>query len=249
MRKSPQKFDLIFLAIVSIVGYKLIQDKDVLQGNITKYFTPILHMSPRNAQDFIQFISISPIFYMVYFILGIYFVLYYDKVMENIVKFKNIIIVLFIILFIPRFLIIMHDEGMRISFHFSKANTTNFTIAYNICSIFLWYYISILIAKKMNKLKELLRIMSHYSFTSYLYHVFVINTVVETLTRYYKVTPKNYIFPSVVYCITTIILAPILSHLFASLPYSKYIFGCTRYEFKNKPMQLASDKLKVISDK
>ncbi len=229
-RKPSKIFDFIFLIVVGVIGYKLIQDKDLLQNNITKYFAPKFNMDNQAQLDLKQFISISPIFYMIYFVLGMYFVLYYEKITECILKYKSILILLFVALLIPRFLIVMHGDGNRISFHFSKTHETDIIIAFNICSIFLWYYFSLIASKITNVATDMLKVMSHYSFTAYLYHVLIINTMAELLTAHYKVTVQNHIFPSVFYWLTTIILAPIVSHLFTYLPFSKYIFGCTRYE-------------------
>ena len=140
------------------------------------------------------------------------------------------------------FLILMHVDGNRISFHFSHTIETDFIIAFNICSIFFWYYISLIIAKMGNKVMELLRVVSHYSFTAYLYHALIINSVMEKLTKHYKVTTQNYIFPSVVYCIATIILAPMVANFLTCFPWSKYIFGCSRYEVKNRTVNSTVNK-------
>ncbi len=229
-RKPSKTFDLIFLVVISIISYKLIQDKDLIQSNISKYFTNKLSMNSRDALDLKQFISISPIFYMIYFVMGMYFVIYYDNLTNYILKYKNMIIIFFIALLIPRFLIIMHGDGNRISFHFSTTHETDIIIAYNICSIFFWYYFSLIIANVKNIVTDMLNVISYYSFTSYLYHVLIIDVISGILTLFYKVTVKNYIFPSIFYCITTIIFVTLLSKALTYVPFSKYIFGCTKYK-------------------
>ena len=232
-RKPSKIFDLVFLVVTCIISYKLIQDKDLIQNNISKYFAAKWNMNSRDTLDLKQFVSISPVFYAIYFVMGMYFVLYYDKITEYILKYRSIVIISFIILLIPRFLIIMHGDGNRISFHFSKAHETDIIIAYNICSILFWYYFSLITAKVKNVATDLLKVVSHYSFTSYLYHVLIIDIVAGILISFYKVTVNNYIFPSIFYCITTIIFVTIFSHFLTYVPSSKYIFGCTRYKEKN----------------
>jgi len=143
LSKVPKKINLIFISIFSITFFVLLENKDSINTFVATMFTgkPIFYIK--------EFMSISPMYLSIYFIVGFYFILFYDKVLENILKYKNVIIILFSILLIPSYLIIMED---RINFHFNEYSKTVIRICFNIVSIFFWYYISMYIVKTKNKL-------------------------------------------------------------------------------------------------
>lgn len=219
LAKRAKVFNIIFISILSIVSYLLIKNKPMIDTYISTIFT---HKSIFSIKEFM---SISPMYYFIYFILGFYFVVYYDEVLVGILKYKNVIIVLFSIFLIPCYLITM---GNRIDFYFNDYIKAAVTICFNIFSIFFWYYISLYMIRIKTKSVNIFKFISHYSFTEYLYHVLIINYIAGILYRYYRLT-NNYIFPSVFLCLSAIIIAPIVCHLFSFLPYSKYIFGIKRY--------------------
>lgn len=219
LTKATKGSNLTFISIFSIVNYLLIKNKDLIDSFISTIFT---HKSIFYIKEFM---SISPIYLSIYFVIGFYFILFYAKVLGYILKYKNIIIVLFIILLIPSYLILMED---RINFYLNDYLKTAIRLCFNIFSIFFWYYISLYIIRTKIKLVDILRFISHYSFSGYLFHVLIINYIASILYRYYTLT-DNYIFPSVFFCISAIIIVPIVCHIFSFIPYSKYIFGVTRY--------------------
>lgn len=220
LAKATKVFNIIFISIFSVVSFILIANKDSINAFIATIFTgkSIFHIK--------EFMSISPIYYAIYFLIGFYFILYYDKVVVYILKYKNIIIALFLIFLIPSYLITM---GNRIALYFNGSLKAIIGICFNILSIFFWYYISMYIIRLKNRSIDILQFVSHYSFTAYLYHVMIIQFIGGILYRYYKLT-DNYIFPSMFLFICAIIITPIVCHMLSIIPYSKYIFGTKRYK-------------------
>ncbi|MBC8060646.1 MAG: acyltransferase [Clostridiaceae bacterium] len=235
LSKATRKINLIFISTFTIVSYILIENKDLINTSISSMVTG------KSIFSLKEFMSISPIYLYFYFIAGFYFILFYDKTLEYIIKYKNLIIVLFSLLLIPSYLIIMED---RINFYFNDYSKTAIRICFNIISIFFWYYISMSIIKTKNKLVDILQFISHYSFSGYLYHVLIVNYIAGVLYSYYTLT-DNYIFPSVLFCILTIIIAPIVCHLLSFIPYSKYIFGTSRYKGNLNKRESLTRKLEI----
>lgn len=220
LSKATKKINLIFISIFSVVSFILIENK-----NSVCYFMSTI-FAHKSIFYIKEFASISPIYLLIYFVIGFYFISFYDKAIFYILKYKNIIIVLFSIFLIPSYLITMEN---RINFCFNDYFKTFLKLCFNIFSIFFWYYISLYISKKINKIVYVLRFISHYSFSGYLYHVMILDYIAKFFYSYYTLT-DNYIFASVVLCLSTIIIVPIVCYLFGFIPYSKYIWGTTRYD-------------------
>lgn len=220
LTKASKIFNIEFIIFFGMVNYILINNKDLINLYISTIFT---HRSIFYVKEFM---SISPIYLSIYFIIGFYFIIFYDQFLLCILKYKNIIIILFSILIIPSYLIIMDT---KISFYFNDYLKTGIRICYNIFSIFFWCYISLCITFTKNKSVDILKFISHYSFSGYLFHVLIINGIAGIFYSYYTLT-NNYIFPSVVLCIFAIIVTPLTCHLVSFIPYSKYIFATNKYK-------------------
>jgi len=222
LAKASRKFNLIFISIFSVISFLLIHNKPLVNIFVGTIFTHEYNPSIR------EFMSVSPIYWYIYFIIGFYFISSYDKFLVFILKYKNVLLIVFTIFLIPSYLMLMEE---RINFYLNDYLKTGIIICFNTLSIFFWYYVSMSIAKLKNKLVDVLKFISHYSFSGYLYHVLIINYIAKFLYANYVLT-NNYIFPSVFIYISTIVIASIVCHLLSYIPYSKYIFGITRFKKK-----------------
>jgi len=219
--KNKSKIINVFFVLLYLVfSFILIKNKDSIDNYVACLFTT------KSDYHWKEFMSYSPIYLSIYFLLGYYFITYYEKVINFLFKNKKVISIFFIAIFIPRYLILM---GNRIDIHFNNYIQTAVIMFFNIDSILFWYIVSEYMIEIKSKIAKLLRFISYYSFGAYLLHVLVLNVLAGIFYSYYHLT-NNYIFPSVTLCILTIIITPVICHIVSNIPFSKYIFGVTKYK-------------------
>ena len=173
-----------------------------------------------------EFMSISPIYYSLYFLLGYYFSTYLDISKKNILKFKIPIVVIFCFLAVINYITFIAD---KFNIYFDNYTNSFLRICFSIFSMLFLYLISLYLARTKNKTTNILKIISHYSYGGYLIHIVIINCIANIFYSFYKLK-DNYIFPSVTFFILTLIFIAPICHILSKLPYSKYVFGVTRYK-------------------
>ncbi|AGK96929.1 acyltransferase [Clostridium pasteurianum] len=221
LKIKSNEFNNFFIIFYLIFSFILIANKDSIDLFVSRLFTKTSNFHIK------EFMSISPIYLSIYFIIGYYFVTYINKAVNLLLRYKTVITILFIIFLIPNYLVIMGD---RININLNNYFTTAISIAFTINSIFFWYIVSIHIIERKNRLENLLKFISHYSFGGYLLHVLILNVVADVFYWFYKLT-NNYVFPSVSIFILTAIITPLICNILSFIPFSKYIFGVKTYHW------------------
>ncbi|HEY5560457.1 MAG TPA: acyltransferase [Clostridiaceae bacterium] len=213
------KFNISFIAIFILINIVLITNKAFIDnwGSQLIFNKPNFHLK--------EFISISPLFYSLYFLLGYYFSRYLKAFKKYISAFKIYIVLIFIIFLIINYITIMQDK-LNINLNAYIINVSR--ICFNLASVLFLFLLSLYLVKNKKKLTSILKIISHYSFGAYLLHVAVIEVLAGVLYTFYKLK-NDYIFPSVTLFILALIFCPIFCHFLSKLPFSKYVFGVSTY--------------------
>jgi probable poly-beta-1,6-N-acetyl-D-glucosamine export protein len=195
----------IFVGLV-IIYYEV----SVYQNTISDKLSLFIFKTPTEVQN--RIVSISFLFWFLYFVIGIYFALNYEYFKEKVLKYKVIIIVLYFMLFIYAYL----NELEIVSF------IRSLSLLYTICSILVFYILSIAFIRS-DKVYKTMRFIGDYSFVSYMAHIIVINEVVNRIRL--KFHTQDYLVLGLLAWSITSIITPVIFSLISYIPYSQYITG------------------------
>lgn len=193
----------IFIAL-SVLFYAISRYQNIIADNISVF----LFKNPTDLQH--RMINISILFWFYYFILGAYFALNYSYIKEKVLKYKSILLVTYIFLFIYAYL----NELDAIPF------VRALSLLYPIFSILTFYIICIYLSSK-NTIYSSMNLIGKYSFVSYMAHIIVINGLYARIN--YLV--KDYLIFGVLLWISTFIITPLLFAIISYIPCSQYITG------------------------
>ncbi|MBV7272490.1 acyltransferase [Clostridium thailandense] len=218
---SNIKIRIIIFIGLTILYYYVSKYTNVIENSVTSF----LFKSPDELQR--KAVSISPVFWYLYFVLGMYLALNYEYIKDKVLKNKNIIFAVYLPLLVYAYL------------HEVKYNNIQFIrplwILYVVASILVFYIISDIFANKL-KIYIFMRYISDYSFAAYMAHVLVIIYIINHATWYYHI--KNPLALGLLSWIITSLATPILISILAFVPYSQFITGA-----KNIKMRLGSKNL------
>lgn len=195
----------IFVGLV-IIYYEV----SVYQNTISDKLSLFIFKTPTEVQN--RIVSISFLFWFLYFVIGIYFALNYEYFKEKVLKYKVIIIIIYFMLFIYAYL----NELEIVSF------TRSLSLLYTICSILVFYILSIALVRS-DKVYKTMRFIGDYSFVSYMAHIIVINEVVNRIRL--KFHTQDYLVLGLLAWSITSIITPVIFSLISYIPYSQYITG------------------------
>lgn len=181
---------------------------------ILDFLTNIFFENPTDAQK--KLINVSPLFYYIYFVIGVYAACNYKKFKEIILKFKYAVIGAYILCFGFYYYIAVSERWIGMP---EINSTISMSIMYRVISILFFYLISCVIAQKLKIILNILKYISRYSFPAYLIHVMVLN----------KLTLCVSLKPEIMYYIRYFFFAAFISigisTMLNYIPYSEYIIG------------------------
>lgn len=220
LNRKSNFINTLFLTCYFIFTIILLKNKDYINLFISVIFTGTSNFHIK------EFMSISPIYFSIYILVGYYFIINYDDIVRIVYKYKLVIVLFFIIFLFLSYLILLKDI---LHIYINEYLQTAIVVVFNLISIMFWYNISTDLIKMKNRITHILKFIANYSFGGYLLHVFVLNQFAGILFSFYKLT-NNYIFPSVLLFLLSLITTPFLCHILSLIPFSKYIFGVKRIE-------------------
>lgn len=127
---------------------------------ISEFVSEHLFKNPSDLEK--KFVNVSPIFYYFYFILGVYAICNYKKFKEKILKFKYLIIMVYVIT-LGFYYYIEITERYNFGLPILKSNI-EMSILYRSISILFFYLISCIIMDKFHIVLKILTLISRYSF-------------------------------------------------------------------------------------
>lgn len=202
----------IFVGLV-IIYYQVSMYQNIIADKVSLF----IFKTPTELQN--RIVSISVLFWFLYFVIGIYFVLNYEYFKEKVLKYKVIIIIVYFMSFIYVYL----NELEIVSF------TRSVYLLYTISSILVFYIVSIAFISS-DKVYKTMRLIGDYSFVSYMAHIIVINEVVNRIRL--KFHTQDYLVLALLAWSITSIITPIIFKLISYIPYSQYITGTKKVSRK-----------------
>ncbi|WP_414647325.1 acyltransferase family protein [Clostridium tetani] len=203
-----QKFIVRILVFITLIisYYQVSKYQNVISNKIVGF----LFTNPTKLQG--RIINISPLFWYLYFVIGIYIALNYKTFKEKILKFKIPVLFFYLALFIYAYL----NEMNFIKFNRSLS------LSYFVFSILAGYILSVKLSNNIS-LYSILNFISKYSFGAYLCHILVIGRVVNKVRWMFNL--KDWLAVGLITWITSSILSTCLIKLINLVPYTKFITG------------------------
>ncbi|MFD3158645.1 acyltransferase [Haloimpatiens sp. FM7330] len=235
--KCSKTIKVIFLVLYFIFYWWVLKNNNIISENIGIW----IFKNPTKFQQ--KFINVTPVFWSIYFVIGIYIIFVYEQFKKIIWKHRKLLSTIYTITLVYSYYTSIKDKiGDPIPFiRFNHA----LHIFCCIISILFFYLIALYISNFKNKLYRFLKFTAEYSFPAYILHVFIvaviiipevclidhprysnfISFVVNTLNHTWS-TPKHCLLLfSIILCILTVVITPCICYLISFLPFSKYILG------------------------
>ncbi|WP_035293393.1 acyltransferase [Clostridium sp. KNHs214] len=210
---------LTFLTL--IIGYYYISK---YQNVISNKCIQTIFTNPTKVQR--KFINVSPLFWYLYFVIGIYIGLNYESFKKNISKIKIPVTLIYISLLIYAYL----NEIKIIKYNRCLG------LLYFVFSILFWYVISLYLSNKV-RIYSLFNFIGRYSFAGYIIHVPVIQRIASILMGTFHLT--NWLVIGLLTWVSTSLVAPLLVKLISYIPYSELITGIKSVSKKNKNVDVS----------
>lgn len=181
---------------------------------IADFISSHLFKDPNDLQK--KLVNISPLFYYLYFVIGIYAVCSYKKFKAIILKYKYVVLILYTLCFGFYYYIALSERWIGLP---EVKGSIAMSILFRTSSILFFYLFSCIIAEKFSLLLRILKIISKYSFPAYLIHVMILNK----LTGYISTTPE--IICYIKYFVFGVFISISVSAVLNCIPYSEYLMG------------------------
>lgn len=216
-------FKSLFFFVFLYLEYYILNHYEILT-----YIKNILFKNPGDLQ--LRFVNISPLYYVFYLILGAYIINNYTKFKEVILKYKYIVITLYL-LYLSRYYYLVICDSINNPLSFVKTSVLS-DIIYRILSLLFFYLVSLFIYSKFKYISKAIIFISKYSFPAYLIHVYYLNEYSCSML----ITNDIGCFIKLFFLVLTksILVCFVLSFL----PFSKYFLGCKTKINKDKILNL-----------
>jgi peptidoglycan/LPS O-acetylase OafA/YrhL len=203
------KFRIGIFILLSAIYYLILK----FQGAISDNLGQIIFGAPTEIQQ--RLIDISPLFWYIYFLIGICFILNYEYIKRKVIKYKSVIFASHLLLFLYSYL---NEIGMIDSIKFIY-------LCYMVISIIGFYLTAVKLAEK-NIIYKIFKFIGDYSFGAYMAHIIVVNYISNEIII--ELETRNYLFVGVLTLITTVIVTPLFMKIISYLPFSEYVTGAKR---------------------
>lgn len=209
------------ISVFSILYWLLLKNNNV----VTHYAANLVFHTPTELQH--RFFMYCPLFWSVYFVLGILIVFNYTDFKQFISSFKVHIILSYLLL-----LCYMYYTQIckKLPDAFPKFKYEHaFYILFMIATILVLYILAIYIwerFKAWNSIKKLINVLGNLSFCAYLCHVIILQKVAECQRSLLPI--DSYLGSGLLIFAITVILSFLISYLLSLLPFSVYLTGIKR---------------------
>lgn len=218
----------IYMPVILYIAKKIHNSSNVLRSTVFISMFPLYYMiskyqytisqglgkfifkNPTELQQ--KFINISPMFWMLYFILGIYIALNYETFKNIIMKFKWMIVAAYLPLLAYAYL----NEIKAVEFKRSLY------ILFMLFTILVVYILALCLAD-FKKLYSKLKFIGDYSFAAYMAHIIVLNWMANYLQLRFGI--RDYLILGLCVLVITSIITPLIIYFLTYFPYSQYITG------------------------
>ncbi|WP_392485923.1 acyltransferase [Haloimpatiens sp. FM7315] len=198
-------FVKIAIFILLVISYYYLNK---YQNEICHYIINLIYSNPTKYEK--KFINISPLFWYLYFIIGIYISFSYDKFKKIILKYKALIFIGYIFLLSYSYL----NQVKVIKFN------RCLYLAYCVFSFLALYIVSVKFTNKTGTC-NFFNFISRYSFSSYLAHIWVLGKLMKIM----QWSHENILLYGLTLWLGTSIAAPFLMKLITYIPFTKVITG------------------------
>ena len=195
--------------LLSCIYYLVLRFQNVISDSLGK----LIFGTPTEIQQ--RLIDISPLFWYLYFLIGICLILNYDYIKGKITQYKTVIGISYIFLLAYSYL---NEIGIIESIKFTY-------LLYMIISITVFYLVAVKLSEK-NVIYRIFKFIGDYSFGAYMAHIIVINYVSNEIIIEFET--RNYLFVGVLTLIITAIATPLCMKIISYIPFSEYITGAKR---------------------
>lgn len=206
IRQSSLKFKSVTFILLIISYYYISKYQTIISSNLINF----VFTNPTKYEK--RLINISPLFWYLYFIIGVYISFNYKKFKDNILKYKTIIITCYMILLMYSYLnLVKVIKFNRI-----------LSLSYYIFSFLALYILAVKLSTKV-KIYNFFNFINKYSFGSYLAHILVINKVSNILKLYFNI--NNILVYGFILWIGSSIITPLIIKIISYIPYTKFVTG------------------------
>jgi peptidoglycan/LPS O-acetylase OafA/YrhL len=202
----------IFILLVCLY-YPISKFQRVISDSVGKF----IFGTPTDIQQ--KIISISILFWYLFFVLGIYLALNYDYIKTKIIQYKVAIFVSYGLSFAYAYL----NEIKKVE------SILSISILYSVLSILVFYLVAVSLVDN-NKVYKLMKFIGDYSFAAYMAHVIVLNYVANKIII--VLNTRNYLIIGILTLIITSVGTPVIIKFISYFPYSEYITGTKRSYLK-----------------
>jgi peptidoglycan/LPS O-acetylase OafA/YrhL len=196
------------------------------QGAISDNLGKLIFGIPTEIQQ--RLIDISPLFWYIYFLIGICFILNYEYIKRKVIKYKSFIFGSHFLLFLYSYL---NEIGVIDSVKFIY-------LCYMVISVIGFYLAAVKLAEK-NIIYKIFKFIGYYSFGAYMAHIIVINYVSNIIII--ELETRNYLIVGILTLIITVIITPLFMKIISYIPFSEYITGA-----KQSNLNIDFKKLEIL---
>jgi hypothetical protein len=193
----------IFIALI-LSYYEVSKYQNVISDKLVHF----IFNNPTEIQQ--RIVNISPLFWFLYFVVGIYISLNYKNFKLKILKFKIPVIVIYLLLFTYSYL----NEMDKVKF------IRSLSLLYFVFTILFWYILSVVLSNKI-KVYDFFNFISKYSFASYLAHILVVSKVLNDVRIHFH----DWLLVGLLTWTITSLLTPLLIKFISYVPYSEFLTG------------------------
>lgn len=205
-------FSKVFFFILYFIGYYFLLKNNGYVSNIVGTF---LFKTPTRLQQ--KFINVDPIFWSLYFVIGVYIILNYDNFKMIVLKYKKSIFCIYFLVFCYHFYVKASDV-LGSSMQYANLNIIS-SIIFNILSIIVFFIFSIYIKTNAQIISKFFTFIGKYSYPSYMLHVIVIQKVVLYIPQ------TKHIYSPIILLLITVFLTPLICYAINLIPYSEFLLG------------------------
>ena len=228
LKKQKNYVQLTFF-ICFVTGYFVIENFD-----ISGLFTNLLFNHSTEMQK--RFFDCSPLNYYIYFVLGQYFINYYERFKKLILENKHKIIMLYVVLLLYEYYVSLEGH-IEYPFSFIKSYST-ISDLYFCLSIISAYIAAYYISHFHKYVSYVFNFIGKYSFPAYLIHI----TVVNELT--FKIPTTNQVTCMIKFWVLTVMISIGICWILSYLPFAKYILGVRSHIDLEKIKNVMLDSLR-----
>ncbi|NLI93232.1 MAG: acyltransferase [Peptococcaceae bacterium] len=214
--KKGKVFQAGFLVVFSALYVILLTNNEVMDA-IARF----VFVNPTINQ--LRFFEVSPLLWSIYLVIGIYMFAGNKKFKELLQRFHKQLFVVYLLLLAYMY---YAEIGSHLPVHYdieSKYINCTIYVSFMVVSIFVFYHLGCYISSQMPRLYFLLSKTAGNTYTAYLAHVIVLQSVAEEITKTYEL--KSFLESGLSVFFLTVAFSLIMAEFFSLLPFSQVIFG------------------------